>query len=215
MVVSLVSALLPAEHAATGVGLCFCAATYLLVLRYDTHTIRQHGLSLGGVLEPEPLQWRRLRRDLACASGWALLCSALLLPPFGLGYVWWWQPVRPLVWAPSEAPLSEVMGQLLVIALPEEMFFRGYLQSRLDKRWPPRWRLAGAQIGWGLMISSAVFAVGHVLTTPQLGRLAVFFPSLVFGWLRARTGGIGAAVLFHAACNLFAAYLGRGFGFFP
>src|SRR5690606_24413897 len=124
-------------------------------------------------------------------------------------------PVRPLVWAPSEAPLSEVMGQLLVIALPAEMVFRGYLQSRLDKRWPPRWRLGGAQIGWGLMISSAVFAVGHVLTTPQLGRLAVFFPSLVFGWLRARTGGIGAAVLFHAACNLFAAYLGRGFGFFP
>lgn len=213
--VTLVSAVLPAEHAATGVGLCFCAATYGLVLRYDTATIRSHGLSLGGVLEPQPLDWRRLLGDAGRAGGWALLCSALFLPPFMLGYVLWWQPVRPLVWAPGETPLGELMGQLLVIALPEEMFFRGYLQSRLDVRWPPAWRIAGARIGRGLLVSSAIFALGHLLTTPQLGRLSVFFPSLVFGWLRARTGGIGAAVLFHAACNLFAAYLGRGFGFFP
>jgi membrane protease YdiL (CAAX protease family) len=39
----------------------------------------------------------------------------------------------------------------------------------------------------------------------------VFFPSLVFGWLRAKTGGIGAAVLFHAACNIFSAYLSAGY----
>ena len=38
-------------------------------------------------------------------------------------------------------------------------------------------------------------------------RLAVFFPSLVFGFLRVRTRGIGASMLFHALCNLFSAYL--------
>jgi uncharacterized protein len=56
-----------------------------------------------------------------------------------------------------------------------------------------------------------------VATTGQPARLSVFFPSLVFGWLRApkkgtpkkgmQTGGIGAAVAFHAACNIFSALL--------
>ena len=56
-----------------------------------------------------------------------------------------------------------------------------------------------------------IFAVGHVLTIPHVSRLAVFFPALLFGWLRARTGGIGAGVLFHAMCNLFSAALARGY----
>jgi membrane protease YdiL (CAAX protease family) len=43
----------------------------------------------------------------------------------------------------------------------------------------------------------------------------VFFPALVFGWMRARTGGIGAAVLFHALCNIFSATLARGYGLGP
>jgi membrane protease YdiL (CAAX protease family) len=108
--------------------------------------------------------------------------------------------------------LDEVSGQLFVIALPEEAFFRGYLQTRLDERWRPRWRVLGASLGPGWLISAAIFAVGHVLTTPSPGRLAVFFPALVFGWLRARTRGVGAGVAYHAACNVFSAALSRGFG---
>ena len=52
----------------------------------------------------------------------------------------------------------------------------------------------------------------RVLTEPHPARLAVFFPSLLFGWLRARTGGIGTSVIFHAMCNLFVAVLARGYG---
>ena len=58
----------------------------------------------------------------------------------------------------------------------------------------------------------AIFAVGHLLTEPYPGRLAVFFPSLVFGFLRAREGGVGASIVFHALCNLFASYLGQSYG---
>jgi membrane protease YdiL (CAAX protease family) len=47
---------------------------------------------------------------------------------------------------------------------------------------------------------------------PVITRLAVFFPALLFGWLRARTGGIGASVVFHALCNLYVLSLMRGFG---
>jgi membrane protease YdiL (CAAX protease family) len=34
-------------------------------------------------------------------------------------------------------------------------------------------------------------------------RLATFFPSLLFGALRDRTGSIVAPILVHVACNLF------------
>ena len=51
---------------------------------------------------------------------------------------------------------------------------------------------------------------GHFATHAHVARLAVFFPSLVFGWLRARGGGVGAAILFHASCNLYSAWLTDG-----
>ncbi|MBI3200280.1 MAG: CPBP family intramembrane metalloprotease [Myxococcales bacterium] len=107
---------------------------------------------------------------------------------------------------------DDVLGQLLVIALPEEAFFRGYLQTALDDAWKPRIRVLGAELGWGILVSSALFAFGHFATEPHPNRLAVFFPALVFGWLRARTNGIGAGIVFHALCNLFAAYLARSYG---
>ncbi|MFH1357919.1 MAG: CPBP family glutamic-type intramembrane protease, partial [bacterium] len=32
----------------------------------------------------------------------------------------------------------------------------------------------------------------------------IFFPALIFGWLKQKTKTIWAGTLFHAACNLFA-----------
>ena len=53
-----------------------------------------------------------------------------------------------------------------------------------------------------LGITSTIFAVGHYVTIPSPHRLAVFFPSLLFGWMRRATGGILAPLIFHALCNL-------------
>jgi membrane protease YdiL (CAAX protease family) len=106
---------------------------------------------------------------------------------------------------------EEGTGQLLVIALPEEMFYRGYLQPRLERVLPPRFNVLGARVGLAVVITSAIFAVGHLATALHPSRLAVFFPSLLFGWLAKRSGGVGAAVVFHAACNLFASYLARSY----
>ena len=58
------------------------------------------------------------------------------------------------------------------------------------------------------------FALGHLATVHSPARLAVFFPSLLFGWLRARTRGIGASCLFHAMCNVFSEVLGKGYGLY-
>ena len=60
IVVTALSYLAPAKHAATLVGLAFLVATWWLVLRGDEQTIRDHGLSLGGLLEPLALLGRFL-----------------------------------------------------------------------------------------------------------------------------------------------------------
>lgn len=213
-VVTAVSWLAPATHAATVIAVVFLAATWWRVLRLDMATIRAHGLSLGGLLEPTRLDARRLLREASVALQWAGLAALITFPPFYYGFQAYYKLGAHAGFA-LELPrglLDEVAGQLFVIALPEEAFFRGYLQTRLDQRWRPRWRVLGANLGPGWLVSAAIFAVGHLLTTPNPGRLAVFFPALAFGWLRARTQGIGAGVAYHAACNLFSTMLSRGFG---
>lgn len=211
-VVTAASYLAPERYAATVVGIAFLAAAWWLVLRYDERTVRTFGLSLGGLLEPTRLDAGRIAREAAVALGWALLLSAIAFPPFWFGYQWWWHPHHAFHLRLPPSLFDEVAGQLVVIALPEEAFFRGYLQTSLDRAWPPRWRILGVDLGPGWLLASAIFAVGHVLTIRHPARLAVFFPALVFGWMRSRTGGVGASVLFHAACNIFSATLGRGYG---
>jgi uncharacterized protein len=100
--------------------------------------------------------------------------------------------------------LTSALNQLIVVAIPEELFFRGYLMGRLDERWPAARRIFGAPIGPALVVSSLLFALGHLIVVPNPQRLAVFFPALVFGWMRARTGSIIPGAAFHALCNLFA-----------
>lgn len=214
-VVTAVSALAPTKLVATLVGLIFLAATWFLVWRKDDARVVRSGLSLGGVVLPGPLRPGVLLREAGRALAWGLGATAVVAVPYFIGWKVWWHPHHSFSFAihPREA-LNDVVGQLVIIALPEEAFYRGYLQSRLDEAWEPRWKVLGATIGLGLLVSSAIFAVGHLATVHLPVRLAVFFPSLAFGWLRARTGGIGAGVVFHASCNLLSEVLGRGYGIY-
>ena len=104
---------------------------------------------------------------------------------------------RGLLWL-----LPFLVVQLGLVALPEEWFFRGYLQGRMDQRWGTPWRLAGASIGPGLLVAALFFALLHPILIPGAHRLLVFFPALLFGWLKARNGHIGAAMVVHAGSNL-------------
>jgi membrane protease YdiL (CAAX protease family) len=212
-VVALLSRL-PDSISATAVGFGFLAASYWLVLRTDDSAhIARYGLSFGGLFEPEPLSAKRIARESATAALWALGLAAIFLPPFWLGFVWWWH-IRTPFHAPRLTTFGgDLLGQLLVIALPEEAFYRGYLQSALDEAWRPRVRVLGAELGPSILVTSALFAAGHLCTEFNAGRLAVFFPALVFGWLRSRTRGVGAGLVFHAMCNLFASYLSQSYGF--
>jgi membrane protease YdiL (CAAX protease family) len=213
MVVAAIGVALPLGFHTTAVGFSFLAATWLLVWRRDDDRVRAAGLSLGGLVIPGKLDFGALARSAGVAAGWAAALAAIVAVPFYFGWRFWWGPTLPfsLGVSPLEAA-DEMLGQVFVIALPEEAFYRGYLQSRFDEAWLPRWNVAGARVGPGLLAAAGVFALGHLATLQLPVRLAVFFPALVFGWLRARTGGIAASVLFHAFCNVYSEILGRGYG---
>lgn len=212
LLVTVLSYALPLAHSATGVGLAFLGVTYWMALRRDETTIRHHGLSLGGLLEPSPLDAKRLARGCLRALAYCAALCAIILPVFVLGFRAYWQ-VRPqFVFKLPASLFDDVLGQILVIALPEEAFYRGYLQTALDDALGTPWKVLGARVGWGLIIGASIFALGHVATELRPERLAVFFPALLFGWLRSKTGGIGAPLLLHAIFNLFAAMLARGYG---
>jgi membrane protease YdiL (CAAX protease family) len=90
----------------------------------------------------------------------------------------------------------------LGVALPEETFYRGYLQPRLEHRWVPRRSWLGVKIGWAAVLATALFASGHFLGEWNPLRLGPFIPGLVFAWQRNATGSVLGAITYHAACNL-------------
>ncbi len=160
--------------------------------------------------------------------GLRVLAAALLVtwPAFVAGFFLYYGTVcsgqGPLrAWAAATAPICAawhgwagfhlrlpegfvvlLLSQVLVVAIPEELFFRGYLMSRFEERWPSRARFLGAAVGRPLLLSSLLFAVGHFVVDLAPARLAVFFPALVFGWMRSRSGSIAPGALFHALCNV-------------
>jgi membrane protease YdiL (CAAX protease family) len=98
--------------------------------------------------------------------------------------------------------LEFVAVQAIVVALPEELFFRGCLLRLLEQRFPPKRRILGGGVGLALVISAAAFAVIHLPKDGDPRALATFFPGLLFGWMRSATGSILASTIAHASSNI-------------
>jgi membrane protease YdiL (CAAX protease family) len=113
-------------------------------------------------------------------------------------------PSISLMGTPASQTLSLefCMVQLIVVALPEELFFRGFLLHLLEKRFPPKRRILGGGIGLALVLSAAAFAVIHLPKDGDPRALATFFPGLMFGWMRSATGSILASTVTHAGSNI-------------
>lgn len=134
-----------------------------------------------------------------------VVVAVIVFPPF-LALAHLWQIViagkQGFVVMGYPRWFNMTLFQLLIVALPEEFFFRGYFQSTIDLVFARRWRFLGVDLGWGWIITAAVFAVAHTAVTYQWWHFSIFFPALLFGYLRLRTGSIVAPVLFHAAANI-------------
>jgi membrane protease YdiL (CAAX protease family) len=92
----------------------------------------------------------------------------------------------------SLLPLNGLIFQLVGIALPEEVYFRGFLQERL-----------GNTFG-GVVVVSFLFAFMHIPQFVFYGdpySLLTFFPSLVMGFLYWRTSNVLPSMVFHFLSN--------------
>jgi membrane protease YdiL (CAAX protease family) len=152
-------------------------------------------------------------------AGAGLLASAAVLPFFAVvfaAYAWllphlgtdlaahlapYLRPGRFALRFPQGFPLQIVL-QLLAVALPEELFYRGWMQRSWARGAPARGiTVLGARLGAGFVWTQLLFAAGHLVRL-QPWRLGTFLPGLWFGWLRERTGSIVAPVVAHALSNL-------------
>jgi uncharacterized protein len=89
---------------------------------------------------------------------------------------------------------------VLVAAVLEELVFRGVVLGLLDRAFPARWRLLGANVGWGGVIVTLVFITLHGLRPGML--LGIAPAAMLYLWLRARTGSLLAPITAHLAWNL-------------
>ena len=96
----------------------------------------------------------------------------------------------------------------LVIATGEEFFFRGYFQKRLHQVFGNSAQMCGFYSIKPLVLTSVIFALSHSLITLQWWHPFIFFPGLIFGWLREKTNGLVAPVFFHVLCNVFSEWVG-------
>lgn len=211
------------EHVPVLVGALFLWTAIHMSQRKEDGLSR-YGLRLGGLLEPPdqaPVGLWGTVRDLGSALlhaapvalrelGVALAVAAIVFPPFVLGFHAWHQPAQAFALRLPDALGSYALGQLLVVALPEEALFRGYIQGRLTERFTAHRRLLGASVSIpALLLQALLFALIHFAVDLDPTRLAVFFPALLFGWVRALRDGIGAAAALHAMCNLLSDVLAR------
>lgn len=123
---------------------------------------------------------------------------------------------RCVAWHPFSLPSFRFISRLLFIhaiavALPEEYFYRGFLQpliitSKTLKRFSDRQRIA-----IGIVLQAFLFACGHALVDFNPLRFSVFFPGLLFGWAAHITRGLWAPIVLHTGANVLSETLEAGF----
>jgi len=137
------------------------------------------------------------------------LCAVLLLGLLCVPLLVAWRYHRPLLHT-----LLTVAWLVIGAAIGEEVFFRGYIQSRLNEVFGRPFRLGGIQFGAGLFVSSALFGFVHALNSVDYfqGRftfawgfgVAALGTGLVFGFLREIGGSLVPAVVSHSILDVLA-----------
>jgi len=99
----------------------------------------------------------------------------------------------------SKVSFSFIIPHLVLVAIPEEVFFRGYLQEKIGNNLR------------GVLLVSLLFAVAHVVTRCLGGgcggmgyllTFLTFFPSIVMGYMYIISGTLWANIMFHFLANV-------------
>jgi membrane protease YdiL (CAAX protease family) len=140
-----------------------------------------------------------LRRPTWRQLGGAAGVTVLLLV-FDLGVSLIWQEVDPAAYDLLERVTENLFGRLMTMGgalvlglsagISEELLFRGAVQPRL-----------------GLVLTSVLFAIGHLQYGLTVVTLEILLIGLVLGWLRKRTNTT-VCIVVHASYNALGMILG-------
>jgi membrane protease YdiL (CAAX protease family) len=146
---------------------------------------------------------RRMRegRPVSPAVGLVGLAVLLTAPPALAAALH-----RPPVW-------PDVLWLFLAAGFGEEVFFRGYVQGRVDAAFGRPWQVLGCAVGPGVLASAFLFGVIHALNTVDYfdGRwglnwwsgLQNVLEGFVYGYLRARTSRVWAGAVAHGLIDVY------------
>ena len=133
---------------------------------------------------------RAILQTLVITAFTLLLLTAVAL-------VWPWDDL------PHRRPFDIVLKLMIsgfAAAVAEEIFFRGWMQPALRRRYSAAVSIVAVNL---------VFAPLHLIAAPYFISLLTFFPGLIMGWLRERYGNILPSIIFHFLGNVWAIW------FFP
>lgn len=206
----------------------------------ESHAIHAHGALLGPIaalralvvrgLRRRRIRLRRgpLRRLLAHYGrgatfrarpffediGFAVVVAVVTFVPFAVAHHFWQEQVFHHTFRGFTEPDDlriMLLKQTFLIALPEELFYRGFLEHRLERVWPTTKTLLGLPIGRTVVVASFLFALGHFLGEYNPARLGPFFPAFVFSMLVRRSRSITGSVLYHGLSNAISYFLAFGY----
>lgn len=178
-------------------------ASFLAMVGLPAIIARHRKIDLGFCTVEKLFSWRDLL--------WGMGAMAILFVPIVVGHGVWMTlglgAKAAFSWSNFDAILpqipSEILWQFLGVALPEEYFYRGFVQTNIAYRLEqsPRRSLQKYAAPISIALASMIFASLHVVNGGFV-RLVTFFPGCLFGFLRYKTNGIAGAVFAHAMCNL-------------
>lgn len=89
---------------------------------------------------------------------------------------------------------SEIVYLFFAVAIPEEIFFRGFIQEELGNTTK------------AIFLTSLLFSIAHLpnmIFENNFLYILTFLPSIVMGWLYMKTSNILPSIFFHFFADLF------------
>jgi membrane protease YdiL (CAAX protease family) len=105
--------------------------------------------------------------------------------------------------------LEDHLFQLSTPGLTEELAFRGALLALLDRTFPGRVVVVGAELGWSAVVTSIIFGLWHGLDVDSHFKISLDLAPMaiptvggfVLAWCRARSGSVVLPIVAHAGMN--------------
>lgn len=142
------------------------------------------------------------RASQASPVGNLIVLVVLILFPIGLGL---------FLGKLTLDVVSTVFWQVVFSGFGEELFYRGYIQSRVNQEFGRPWQVMGVNFGPGLIVSALIFGISHALNSynPSAGlydpawwwAVWTVVGGVFFGLVREKAGSIIAPGLAHGVLD--------------